>query len=784
MTEGPIRLFPEIYDLKDFLQKDHPHHHPDSFKYIEYWEKQEKLCLEGKWGLDKDEERNLGGYRYMPGFLYFYINMWTILHTERKQRVRFSPNLRDVEWILSYAWIKARGFSGFENDTEYSSHQALLSDMSDEEIIREFVADPSNPEMEEMHMKNIFHEGKRKTYIDAFEYLKKTFDKPLGRPVYGNTAMNLMILGSRNFGKSFFTSGAIIGHEFFFDGHRYYDWNYINKPNEISIFVGAFSSDKSSELLSMFKNGAANMPGAWGTGDDYRPSYFYKNTTGTLNPNNKQQAYRHSYRAKEGGIWRDKGTKSAIYHGVYTVDNPQVAVGSRYTTMILEEIGLFRNFLASLGSNNLCIADGTERFGSTIAIGTGGNMETITEARICFYDPESYDFVGFDNLFEAGGKKIGLFIPAYYALNKFKDEKGNTNLQAAYDSLQKVRERKRKASTSMAINDELMSRPIVPSEMFLSNSFSNFPIADLRERLSMLDATEIYNDKVDIGELEFTDSERKEVKWYRDKARMLVPITTTSMDQYMGNYSGATLIYEHPIDPLPASTFTRALYKVVYDPVKDDKFGPSLGSILVYKGFQTAGSWEDTLQDNIVAECIMRTDNTEDIHDTAIKLALYYNAKILVENDIPDFIRYCKRIGLYYILQPTPTEAITRVLKSSNQKYEVGVRMVPGLGVQCEQLITNWLNLPFKEQDGKLYNNCHKIYSKRLLEELINYKREGNFDHASSLKILMLWLSQEVHISPEEQERRKDTYIKMKDRLKNSRRDQRMSHVKQMYYSY
>ena len=180
----------------------------------------------------------------------------------------------------------------------------------------------------------------------------------------------------------------------------------------------------------------------------------------------------------------------------------------------------------------------------------------------------------------------------------------------------------------------------------------------------------------------------------------------------------------------------------------------------------------------------MRTDNTEDLHDAAIKLALYYNAKILVENDIPDFIRYCKRLGLYYILQPTPTEAITRVLKSSTQKYEVGVRMVPGLGVQCEQLIANWLNLPFKEDMGRLYNNCFKLKSKRLIEELINYKREGNFDHVSSLKILMLWLSQEIDITPEEKERRKDIYLNLKKKLHSSRRDNRMSYVKEIFYSY
>lgn len=782
MTDGPIRLFPEIYNIGDFVCRDHPHLHPDTYKYTEYWENQEKFCVEGKWGHDYNPEKGLGGWRYMPGNLYFYINMWSILHTVGKARRRQSPNLRDVEWILSYAWAYARGFSGFEFDEEYTCNTAVLSPLTDDELIKTLGYNLKE-EYRDLLINNVFHNGKRKKYMNAYEYLKQTFPKPLGRAVWGNPSMNLQVLGSRNFGKSFYTSGAIIGHEFIFDGHKYYDYEYLNKPNEVNIFVGAFASDKSSELLTMFKNGFANMPGSYGEGADYRPSYFFKNTSGNLDPNNKKTAFRHLYRAKQGGIWVDKGSKSSITHGIYTVDNPQAAVGSRYTIMVKEEIGLFRNLIATIGADNLCLTDGIDRFGSIMAIGTGGNMETIQDARLIFYDPKSYDFVGFANPFETGSNETGLFIPAYLALNQYKNELGNTDYEGAYKYLQQLREKARKASTAMVINDELMSRPIVPSEMFLSSHFSNFPIADLKERIAQLDSTSEWEESADIGTLEFVDKERKEVRWYRDTGRTLDPIVSTSLERYRGNYSGAMIIYEHPADNKPLPSYNNSLYKIVYDPVKDDKYGPSFASILVYKGYGN-GSWEGSMQDNIVAECLMRTNNTEDCHDAAIKLAIYYGAKIMPETDIPDFVRYCKRIGLYHILQPHPSEAISKVLKTSSAKYEVGVSMVPNLGVHCEHHIANWLNQPYKEVDGKLLNNCYKLKSKRLLDELINYKREGNFDHISSLKVLMLWLSQEREVTQEEKDKRKDQFIELKKKLQQTRRENRMNVVKQIYYSY
>jgi hypothetical protein len=61
-----------------------------------------------------------------------------------------------------------------------------------------------------------------KCVFDTHDYLRKTFDKPLGLPLYYNGASNYMILSTRGCGKSFSTAG-IITHELLTDGLKYYN---------------------------------------------------------------------------------------------------------------------------------------------------------------------------------------------------------------------------------------------------------------------------------------------------------------------------------------------------------------------------------------------------------------------------------------------------------------------------------------------------------------------------------------------------------------------------------
>lgn len=736
------RMFPLLYDISDFKIDSHPEYHPDSTKFEKYWEKMEIMCLEGMWGDDSNESN--GGWRYMPGFLFYYVNFCIIDDEDDKGNTtaRIKPMLRDVEWLLSYGWMTCRGFSGFEGDLNVTSHRLVkkIEDLGEESLTGK----------EKRILKKIEHsikkpDGTYKDYVESRDYLYETHSHPMGKPYYYNQALNFFVLGSRGFGKSFFCGNAVIGHEYNFYGKRYFDDSYKHNPAPVEIFVGAALAAKSADLLKKFNSTQEWLKknhGAWGSGKEFVPGYFHNNSSGTLRPNAGDSSYRHEYKYQEGNTWLTGGTGTKIAHGVYTTENPQAAVGTRPTTMVIEEVGLLGNLLDVHASNETCQIRRT-KFGSSFYIGTGGNMEKITESKIVFEDPEAYNFLSYKDIWEGRSKPIGFFLPAYYVDNDFKDEQGNTDIDEALAEELVQRKMREKAATSSALDGYMMARPLVPSEMFLSPTANIFPTAKLREREAFVMTNDIFQIEASIGKLHW-GKDRKSVHWEEDVARKMKPITTMNLDSLRGDINGAIVIYEHPPESIPNPTYRKSLYKLCYDPVKDDGGGTSLASIVVYKGF-VDGPWNMGTQDDIVAEYIGRYDRVNDIHDIALKLATYFNGKVMVENNIPDFIRYCKMKGYHHRLQISPYEAISKAIKNPSAKYEMGVNMTKQLNIHCEQLLRQWYMEDWRktEDEEKQLYNLNKIRSPRLLAESIAYNRDGNFDHISSMKLLVLWLSQE-----------------------------------------
>ena len=654
--------------------------------------------------------------------------------------------MRDVEWIIHYAYVVASGFSGFIDDENYTCNRLV------DKIEKGLELTPK----ENINLENATgvkkQDGTYKKYINASEYLKKTFDKPLGKPIYYNELKSIFLLTSRGCGKSFCVAG-LMAHIYNFYGKKYYDDKYLISPAPAEILVGAAQSAKSAELVKKFLNIQEYLkttPGAWGKGKDFIPGYFFNNSMGKSSPNNVDSPYRHEYKVQEGKIWVTKGTGTKLLHVAYG-DNPEAGVGFRPNIIILEEVGLFDNLLQTHNSNEMALIR-KNRTGINFYLGTGGDVEKIVESKIIFEDPDAYDFLPFEDLWEHRSKPIGLFIPAYYTDTSFKDDKGNTNIELAFQQELINRKKKEQASSSSALDGYMMSRPLVPSEMFLSATANLFPSAKLRQREAEIETRNLFDLYASIGDLEWADTEKKSVKWKEDltSTRTHRVIQTMNLDQYKHNINGVIVIYEHPPALIPNPTYRKSLYKVVYDPVKDDNGGTSLASVIVYKGLSE--NWNAGIQDGIVAEYIGRYDKVDDMHDLVLKIAHYYNATVLVENNIPGFINYCKVNGYVHKLQISPYEAISKGMVTFSRKYDYGVTMSKQLNTHCEQLIRQWLLEPWKKEDDRLLLNLDKLYSLRIIRELITYERDKNFDHVSSLKLLVLWLSQERDVTFKEED--------------------------------
>jgi len=713
-------LFPEIYNLKNFLT-DHPNYHPASQDYISYWREQKKRCIEGFWAEDYPKDGEVA-YRYMPGYLYFYGNLSTIkvVDAETKSTVISRPRVDDVEWIFFTVFLVCRGFSGFEKDEEFTC------------IIEPERRDPN------------------KTFVEPWEYLKRTHSKPLGRALFNNQALNLLWLSSRGIGKTYSVGAGIITAEILFDGAKVYNEKTINNPASITIFVGAYKGDKSTNLLVAMDDAIANLPGSYGDGDSRTVSPFYKELTGVNKPGNIRQ---HIYKVKENGDWVSKGTKSKIVHEVITVANPQSPAAYRATLAIIEEIGLLEaNLDEVLGATNPVLKVGNQKFGSLIGIGTGGNIEKAQQLEPIFRNPKEYNFFSMYDIFENTGD-IGLFIPVHYMFREYKDKNGNTK----WDIVNEVIKNTRKKLKYKALEQERMNYPVVPSEIFMNNKGSIFPLIEINEQLKWVIANEKKIQKfTSVGDLVYTE---EGLKFKADENA--IPINKFPLEKG-ADLTGSIVIYEHPPEYIPEN-----LYKIVYDPVRDENIdkmdqGISLAAIYVYKAINT---YQD-MKDSLVASYVGRLRNTDQIHEIALKLALYYNAKIMVEMDLPGFYKYCLQRKRLNLLAKTPVVMINKFNANAKFRYSYGVMMKgnSALKIQAEQYLADWL---LKEQElvrdeegnvVKVVKNINRIYDKALLEELRIYNRTGNFDRVSSLLLLMIWIQETfqevINVNGEEQEDR------------------------------
>ena len=724
--------FVVINNRNNFLVSKVPEFHPDSLNYLTYWKTQKKRCIEGFWGkddvdisynLDEDLPKEIleskGNWRFMPGNLYFYVNFGTIMHQDEKgpktaPKKKMRPYLRDLEWEFLYNWLLCRGFSGFENDEEYSCNLFLKKYYK------------GNFKLEDLDKECFNSKGETKKFIEAKDYIRQLHDKPLGLPLYNNPAKNLFVLGSRGFGKSYIVGVAIVLHEILFDGAKVYNEQSIKNPYKVEVFVGAAIAAKSADILDKTFQAMINLPGAFGEGSKaYRPSPFFKQMAGSLGPNNMKNPWRHEYTKKEGGTWIIKGTGSNLKHGVYTSENPEAAAGTRPGVMVVEEVGLMSNVLTVHGSNTACMVEGAWKFGSAVYIGTGGNVDKIQESEVIFRDPEGFDFLVFEDEWEGSGK-IGWFVPAYYSLNQFKDSNGNTLVDKAKGYREEIRLLKRKSKDPSALSLEMMNYPLVPSEMFLNAKGAYYPQALLKSHLAEMTAKpHLFKNSNYYVELEFDSDGILQVKHVDNTfLEKDFPIKDNK------DRPGVITISEMPkLDS--ENKAIRGRYIQGTDTYDDDEsVTNSLGSTYIM----------DIFTGRIVAEYVGRRETTE-FYEITRKLNLFYSAEHNYENNKKGLYGHYKQKNSLHLLCDTPeilrdVEDIT-ISKVGNKRK--GTTASKSINAYGRKLILSWLlETAYGENDLSEKLNTHTLKFEGLVRELMHYNGVGNYDRISALGMLFI----------------------------------------------
>lgn len=721
-----------VIENRDTWLTEIPKHHPDTMKYLDFWRAEKKKCIEGVWGPDFD------GYRYMPPKLYFYVNYWTIVEADTGEEI--TPWLGDIVWEVSYLCMEARGFSGFKDDPERTAYREI------DTITR------GKAEALRLNYDNFLKpDGTKKKYVPARQLLRERHDKPYGLPLYDNMCKNVFILGSRRGGKSKYI-GCEIGHEILFDAAKEYTQHSIDNPKKAQLFIGSAQASKSSETCEGIRiafNALATSQrvGAWGQPDDrdYKPSPFYKDMSGSLSPNNLESPWRHEYKKKIGGRWLTFGSKSSLKHGTYTTENPQVAAGGAYTIMFDEEVGLHDTVKISHYSNEACTKVNTNKFGSIYYAGTAGNMEKIVEAQEMFTNPDNFNIVAYKNTWENSTKDIGFFLPAQYTLYDYKDENGNTKLEEANAYVKKLHDDARRKGPA-AYEGELMNYPTMPAHMWIKGEGGLLPTPELRERLRELEADDIY-DKLAIPiKITFDSKEKSGVKY-----DIIHTLKHPTMDHWplrksINDREGNIIMYEPPI--LNEEGYVpRGLYIIGHDPYsKDDPDGLSMASIYVMKTnkyFNLYGSNE------IVAVYTGRPEQGRRVYNEHLeKLAMMYGGTprmIHFENN-SNTVEYFEKRKKLLLLSTKPETVLTNKGKGRRSgRLEYGHDIsTQKHKLEAIRYIYDWL-LTAEEtnnEQGYKLTNLDKLVDKPLIQEMISFNLDDNFDRVMAFAGCILGLEE------------------------------------------
>ena len=526
-----------------------------------------------------------------------------------------------------------------------------------------------------------------------------------------------------------YIAGNITLHEWLFDGlTRYIPANQVNTAADI--IMGAFDAKYSGETLDKAKIGLDKLPGGYETYEFKYPAPFTKKYTGSWGPSKSITA---QYKKKVKGTWEDVGTKSTIRHRTFK-DNPFAGQGSRNGLIMCEEIGMWPNFLECFAAMVDNQKDGSLKFGSTFMWGTGGSMDQgIVPALDIFYNPQKYDCIVFEDIWENKGE-ICFFMPAYLALNNTKDTSGKTLMGLALSEIHTERDKLAGNKGSKdRLQREMQYRPIKPSEMFLTKTGNYFPIVEMKERLALLDSKIKPEDWQKKVQLYFDPNTKGGVRYEIDTTNSL-----TAIDKYPWHgpsKDGCVVIYEFPITD-KGGVVPKDLYLIGHDPIATDSVtGESFAATYVIK---TKKYWNTYGHDEIVAAYVSRPyDGRGPINENLLKLSMLYgNAIIYFENMVGNVKEYFEKMKRLDLLARQPTTVFNKKA-SFDGKGQAVVYGYPmsnrKIKMDAVQYVRDWLLEERGQEDGRIVRNLDRIWDKALLQELIAFDLDGNFDRVMGL---------------------------------------------------
>lgn len=415
------------------------------------------------------------------------------------------------------------------------------------------------------------------------------------------------------------------------------------------------------------------------------------------------------YKVKEDGVWVDKGMKSMVHFRV--MDNPGAFRGTSLNYMVFEEAGEFLKLKKGYQANEECFRDGAIQFGTPVIGGTSNQMEIESDDYMeMFLNADKYNLKP-------------LFIPAAKVYPGYFDIKyGKSDVEGATKDIEKRAEKKRQSGDISDLYAFRQEMPLKVEHAFLRTGGSPFRLDLLNKQIANIKT----NNKFDIVR-------RGRLEWQKNENGKEIFGSYPIWVEDFGNkedYEGDENPFPFEIVDMPLTELKNADVAAV-DPYhidddleeikKNGKIGNkrSKGCMCVYRRFIGV----DTPGEYPVAFYTDRPESKQVFYENCLKLAIFYDCKILVEYNDDNFFKFFINNKVFRFLKERPRSADSPYSTVTN-KYGVHMK------THQKKMVTEYLDEYIKE-------HWEDIYFLPLLNELCIYGT-ANTDRAMAFGMALM----------------------------------------------
>lgn len=434
-----------------------------------------------------------------------------------------------------------------------------------------------------------------------------------------------------------------------------------------------------------------------------------------------------------------RGTENSVI-GITSKDDESKLRGSRGVLYLLEEAGSFPRLLNLYQVLRPSVEDGNSVWGLIYLYGTAGDSDSdFSSMQELMYNPNGYNIKAVNNVYDKEGqgrKQFTYFFPGYMNRADCYDEDGNSDVNKALLEILLDRYKVKYNSTDInAITKRIAEIPITPQEAILKTKDNIFPIAEITKRLNEIDNNPNFYDDTYVGDLVIN---KGNVEFSPNTLDMPIRDFPTKDNKV----KGAIEIFEMPQEvhgKIPKDRYIMSLDN--YE--NDEAQSMSLGSMFVL----------DLWTDRIVAEYTGRPMFADDLNEICRKLCLFYNAKVMVENNKKNTFSYFSRMNSLHLMADTPEYLKNKQLIKTTGFGNASKGITATLPIKnfALGLIRDWLLKPVtitKEEGNEVVEytvpNLSFIKNRALLKELMLYNPAINVDRIMSLCQLMLYREEKM----------------------------------------